>query len=350
MIGLFCWCAMKFIDEAKIEVWAGDGGNGCCSFRREKFVPKGGPDGGNGGNGGNVIARTDTGLGTLMDMRSQKQYRAERGENGRGANQFGAYGEDIVLRLPVGTMVFDDDTGELIFDLTRPNQEVILAKGGKGGRGNSCFATATHQTPREFELGTEGEHRVLRLELKLLADVGLIGLPNAGKSTLISAISRARPKIADYPFTTLVPQLGVVSVGEGASFTVADIPGLIEGAHEGHGLGIQFLKHIERTRVLLHLLDIVDPAQPDPIQNYEMIRKELLEYDAALADRREIVVITKLDISEIRDTMPDVRRALEKRGCEVMAISAVTREGIPELLHRTWQILSETRSPATPAV
>lgn len=341
---------MKFIDEAKIEIWAGDGGNGACSFRREKYIPRGGPDGGNGGNGGNVIAITDTGLGTLMDMRSQKHYRAQRGENGRGSNQFGAYGEDIILRLPVGTMVIDNDTGELIADLTKPNQEVVLAKGGKGGRGNSCFASSTHQTPLEFELGTEGQHFVLRLELKLLADVGLIGLPNAGKSTLISVISRARPKIADYPFTTLVPQLGVVSVGVGASFTVADIPGLIEGAHEGHGLGIQFLKHVERTHVLLHLLDIIDPAYPDPIKNYEMIRKELLEYDTALADRREIVVITKMDVSDVREKMPEIKQALEKKGCEVRAISAVSREGIPELLQETWKVLSETRRQASPDV
>ncbi len=339
---------MKFIDEAKIEIWAGDGGNGACSFRREKYIPRGGPDGGNGGNGGNVIAVTDTGLGTLMDMRSQKHYRAKRGENGRGSNQFGAYGEDIVLRLPVGTMVMNDDTGELIADLTEPHQEVVLAKGGKGGRGNSCFVSSTHQTPREFELGTEGEHFVLRLELKLLADVGLIGLPNAGKSTLISAVSRARPKIADYPFTTLVPQLGVVSIGEGASFTVADIPGLIEGAHEGHGLGIQFLKHVERTHVLLHLLDIIDPAHPDPVKNYEMIRREMMEYDPTLANRREIVVITKMDVSDVRELMPEVKQALEKKGCEVMTISAVTREGIPELLHQTWQVLSETRRQANP--
>lgn len=339
---------MKFIDEAKIEVWAGNGGNGSCSFRREKFIPRGGPDGGNGGNGGNVTVRTDTGLGTLMDMRSQKQYRAKHGENGRGSNQFGAYGEDIILRLPVGTMVFNDETGELIADLTEPNQEVVLAKGGKGGRGNSCFATSIHQAPREFEMGTEGEHFVLRLELKLLADVGLIGLPNAGKSTLISVISRARPKIANYPFTTLVPQLGVVSIGQGASFTVADIPGLIEGAHEGHGLGIQFLKHVERTRVLLHLLDIIDPAHPDPIKNYEMIHRELSEYDATLANRREIVVITKMDVSDVREKMPEIKQELEKKGCEVMAISAVSREGIPELLQETWKVLSETRRVANP--
>lgn len=341
---------MKFIDEAKIEVWAGDGGNGCCSFRREKYVPRGGPDGGNGGNGGNVIALTDTGLGTLMDMRSQKHYRAERGENGRGANQFGAYGEDIILRLPVGTMVIDDETGDLIADLTKPNQEVVLAKGGKGGRGNTCFVSATHQTPREFEIGTEGEHFVLRLELKLLADVGLLGLPNAGKSTLISSVSRARPKIADYPFTTLVPQLGVVSIGEGASFTVADIPGLIEGAHEGHGLGIQFLKHVERTRVLLHLLDIVDPANPDPVHNYKMIRNELSEYSAGMLDRPEIVVITKMDIPEVQKLMPEVRAELEKLGCTVMSISAVTREGLKELLLKTWSILSASRRPASPDV
>lgn len=338
---------MKFIDEAKIEVWAGDGGNGCCSFRREKYIPKGGPDGGNGGNGGNVIAKTDSGLGTLMDMRSQKHYRAERGENGRGANQFGAYGQDVVLRLPLGTMVFDDDTGELIADLTKPDQEVILAKGGKGGRGNSCFATATHQTPLEFELGTEGQHYVLRLELKLLADVGLLGLPNAGKSTLISAISRARPKIADYPFTTLVPQLGVVSVGEGAAFTVADIPGLIEGAHEGHGLGIQFLRHIERTRVLLHLLDIQDPAHPDPIHNYEMIRQELAAYSPGLMDRPEIVVITKMDLPDVQERMPEIRKKLEKKKCTVMAISAVTRAFVSELIQETWKMVSAPPRPTS---
>ncbi len=341
---------MKFIDEAKIEIWAGDGGNGCCSFRREKFIPKGGPDGGNGGNGGNVIARAETGLSTLMDMHAQRHYRAECGEHGRGANQFGAYGKDTVLRLPVGTMVFDNDTGELVADLTEPNQEVVLAKGGKGGRGNSCFASSTHQAPREFETGVEGEHRVLRLELKLLADVGLIGLPNAGKSTLISAVSRARPKISDYPFTTLVPQLGVVSMGEGSAFTIADIPGLIEGAHEGHGLGIQFLRHVERTRVLLHLLDIADPAHPEPVQNYEIIRRELLEYDATLADRREIVVITKTDISEVREKVPEIRHALEEMGCEVIAISAVARDGIPGLLHRIWQVLAEPCPQTNPAV
>jgi len=337
---------MKFIDEAKIEVWAGDGGNGACSFRREKFIPRGGPDGGNGGNGGNILARTDTGLGTLMDMRSQKQYRAGRGENGRGANQFGAYGEDVVLRLPVGTMVFDDETGELIVDLNQPNQEYVLAKGGKGGRGNSCFATSTHQAPREFEEGTEGEHRILRLELKLLADVGLIGLPNAGKSTLISVISRARPKIADYPFTTLVPQLGVVSLGEGQAFTVADIPGLIEGAHEGHGLGIQFLKHVERTRVLLHLLDIVDPANPDPIHNYEMIHKELAEYSPEIAKRPEIVVLTKMDLPDVQEKAPAVRAELQKRGCVVTEISAATHVGLSELMGQTWEVLSRAR--ATP--
>lgn len=337
---------MKFIDEAKIEVWAGDGGNGCCSFRREKFIPKGGPDGGNGGRGGHVTARADSGLSTLMDVHYQKQFRAGRGEHGRGSNQFGAAGADVMMRLPVGTMVFDLETGELLADMTEPNQEVILARGGKGGRGNSCFVSSTHQAPREFETGTEGEHRILRLELKLLADVGLIGLPNAGKSTLISSISRARPKIADYPFTTLVPQLGVVSMGEGAAFTVADIPGLIEGAHDGHGLGIQFLRHVERTRVLLHLLDIQDPANPDPIHNYEMIRKELAAYSPALVQRPEIVVITKMDLPDVREKMPEVRAALEKKCCVVTAISAVTHAGLKDLLRETWSILSVTRRPA----
>lgn len=334
---------MKFVDEATIEVWAGDGGNGCRSFRREKYIPKGGPDGGNGGRGGHVIIKADTGLGTLMDMRSQRQYRSGRGEHGRGSNQFGAYGHDIILRLPVGTMLFDDETGELLLDLTEANQEVILCKGGRGGRGNSCFVSSTHQTPQEFELGEAGEHRMLRLELKLLADVGLIGLPNAGKSTLISVISRARPKIADYPFTTLVPQLGVVSLGPGSSFTVADIPGLIEGAHEGHGLGIQFLRHVERTRVLIHLLDIVDPAYPDPMVNYDMIRSELSQFDPKLCERPEIVVLTKMDVTEAQEKAPEITADFAKRGVKVMCISAVTMSGVPELLHHVWGIMKDQR-------
>ncbi|HEX9614210.1 MAG TPA: GTPase ObgE, partial [Bacteroidota bacterium] len=270
---------MQFIDEVTIHVKAGNGGNGCVSFRREKYVPKGGPDGGNGGNGGNVVIRADRHLNTLLDFKYKTRYLGERGEHGRGKNQNGKWGDHTVLRVPCGTVVKDAVDGEVIADLTNDGQEVIVAEGGKGGRGNSEFATSTNQAPRHFEPGTVGGERTLHFELRLLADVGLVGLPNAGKSTLISVISAAKPKIADYPFTTLIPNLGIVRVGEGKSIVVADIPGLIEGAHSGKGLGIQFLRHIERTKVLVFLIEAISE---DPNNDYRVLLHELESYDPLL--------------------------------------------------------------------
>lgn len=325
---------MKFIDEAIIEVKAGDGGNGCLSFRREKYVPMGGPDGGDGGRGGDVIARADEGLSTLMDLKYRRHFRAGRGAHGKGKQMSGAYGEDIVIRVPVGTIIYDEDTGIRLADLTQHGAEVVVAKGGRGGRGNSHFSTPTNRAPRQFEEGGRGEHRRLRVELKLLADVALIGRPNAGKSTLISVISAARPKIADYPFTTTTPNLGVVSGGDGRSFTVADIPGLIENAHEGAGLGIRFLRHIERTRLLVHLVDLSDPANKNPLISYQSIRNELGAYDESLLGRPEIVVFTKMDLSEARRKAQSAEKVFMNKGHAVLKISAAAHEGL-DLFIRT---------------
>ncbi len=331
---------MKFVDFVRIHVKAGHGGVGCVSFRREKFIPKGGPDGGNGGNGGSVIVRANRHLTTLLDFQYRRDYKAPRGEHGLGANKTGKSAQDITLEVPVGTLLRNAETGELIADLVADGQEVVAARGGKGGRGNASFATSTDQAPRRYEQGDDGEELEIELELKLLADVGLVGLPNAGKSTLISVISAARPKIADYPFTTLVPNLGIVRVGEGRGFVVADIPGLIEGAHLGKGLGVQFLRHVERTRVLIFLLEA---SRPDPKQDYTVLLKELRLFNKDLPARPKLIALSKMDTVNA-----DTRKKLEKlrfRGVSVLPISAVTGEGIKELVAATWKMLSKHKDP-----
>lgn len=321
-----------FIDEAKIFVKAGDGGRGCVSFRREKFVPKGGPDGGDGGKGGDVVLEADRNLRTLLDFRYKQRYIAERGAHGRGSDQKGRDGSDCILRVPVGTMVRVAESGEVLADLLRHEQRCIAAQGGRGGRGNTRFKSPTNQAPRDAEPGETGEARWLTLELKLLADVGLIGLPNAGKSTLLARISAARPKIAPYPFTTLVPQLGIVRLRDDHSCVVADIPGLIAGAHEGKGLGHQFLRHIERTRLLIHLVDMTASGEDDPLTNFEMVTSELLAYASALAQKPQLVVATKMDIPSAKETWERFQPAIASRGLRVIAVSAVTGEGIGTLL------------------
>ena len=323
-----------FVDEAKIRVKAGDGGNGCMAFRREKFVPRGGPSGGDGGRGGDVIMESSERHNTLVHFRFNPEYKAERGRHGEGSNKTGREGESIVLKVPVGTIVYDELTGEVVHDFSHPDEHVVIARGGRGGRGNARFATSTHQAPREHEEGRPGEERDLRLELKLLADVGLVGYPNAGKSTLISRISAAKPKIADYPFTTLQPNLGVVVVGEppdDVSFVVADIPGLIEGASEGAGLGTQFLRHIERTRCLAHLVDVSDSSgRPDPVQDYDVITRELANFGSGLDAKPTIVVASKMDIAN-KEKLAKLKRYCKRKKLDLYAISAVTGEGIDEL-------------------
>ncbi len=323
-----------FVDEAKIRVKAGDGGNGCMAFRREKFVPRGGPSGGDGGRGGDVIMESSERHNTLVHFRFNPEYKAARGRHGEGSNKTGREGENVVLKVPVGTIVYDEITGEVVHDFSHPDERVIVARGGRGGRGNAQFATSTHQAPREHEEGRPGEERELRLELKLLADVGLVGYPNAGKSTLISRISAARPKIADYPFTTLQPQLGVVAVGEppdDVSFVVADIPGLIEGASDGAGLGTQFLRHIERTRFLVHLVDVSDSSgRPDPVHDYEVITRELASSGGGLDSKPTIVVASKMDIVN-KEKLAKLKRYCKRKKLELFSISAVTGEGIDEL-------------------
>jgi len=323
-----------FIDEATIRVKAGDGGNGCVAFRREKFVPRGGPSGGDGGKGGDVVIASSERHNTLVHFRFNPEYKAQRGKHGEGSNKTGREGEDVVLRVPVGTLVYDEEAGGKIHDFSRPDERMVVARGGRGGRGNARFATATHQAPREHEAGLPGEERVLRLELKLLADVGLVGFPNVGKSTLISRISAARPKIADYPFTTLEPNLGVVVVGRGPeeqSFVVADIPGLIEGAHRGAGLGTQFLRHIERTRLLVHLVDVSDSSgRPDPIHDVEVILSELKSFAAKLEDKPMIMVASKIDVANNRK-LAELKRYSKQRNLELFPISAVTGKGIRQL-------------------
>ncbi|MBI3003992.1 MAG: GTPase ObgE [Ignavibacteriales bacterium] len=326
---------MQFIDEARIYVKAGDGGNGCISFRREKFIPKGGPDGGNGGRGGNVIIRADKQLNTLLDFKYRKHYRGERGEHGRGKNQAGKSGKEELLKVPCGTIIKDAATGEILADLIQHGDEVIIARGGRGGRGNSEFATSTNQAPRIAEPGTTGEERELLLELKLLADVGLVGLPNAGKSTLISAISAARPKIANYPFTTLAPNLGIVYYAEGKTFTVADIPGLIEGAHKGKGLGIQFLRHIERTKVLVFL---VDSTSNDPKKDYRILTHELKTFNPELIKKPRFVALTKKDIID-EQRVRELKKVSFGKGMKVFLISAVARENLQVLLDEIWRNL-----------
>ncbi|MGA2887991.1 MAG: GTPase ObgE [Terracidiphilus sp.] len=328
-----------FIDEAKIRVKAGDGGNGCMAFRREKFVPRGGPSGGDGGRGGDVVMVSSQRHNTLIHFRYNPEHKGQRGEHGMGSNCSGLDGKSVVLQVPVGTSLYDQETGELIHDFEEPDERLVIAKGGRGGRGNQHFATSVHQAPREHELGRAGEERSYRLELKLLADVGLVGYPNAGKSTLISRISAARPKIADYPFTTLEPNLGVVTVGEEPdqeSFVVADMPGLIEGAHLGQGLGIQFLRHIERTRLLVHLVDVSDASgRPDPVEDFKVINKELANFtnadgDQLLAHKTMIVAATKIDAAN-PEKLKKLAAHVKRRKLEFHAISAVTGQGIDEL-------------------
>ncbi len=353
-----------FIDEAKIRVKAGDGGNGCMAFRREKFVPRGGPSGGDGGRGGDVIMESSNRHNTLIHFRYNPEHKAQRGEHGMGSNCTGLDGRSITLQVPVGTSLYDMETGELVHDFQEPDEQLVIAKGGRGGRGNQHFATSTHQAPRERELGRAGEERAYRLELKLLADVGLVGYPNAGKSTLISRISAARPKIADYPFTTLEPNLGVVTVGEEPdleSFVVADMPGLIEGAHLGSGLGTQFLRHIERTRLLVHLVDVSDASgRPDPVEDFKVINQELASFTSSpvrreidpfsdggpmvpnhpLADKPMIVVATKIDAAN-PEKLKKLAAHIKRRKLEFHAISAVTGQGIDEL---KWALATRLRS------
>ena len=322
-----------FIDEATIRVKAGDGGNGCLAFRREKFVPRGGPSGGDGGKGGDVIMESSERHNTLVHFRFNPEYKAERGRHGEGSNKTGREGVDVTLKVPVGTIVYDEETGQKVWDFSRPDERIVIAHGGRGGRGNARFATSTHQAPREHEDGRPGEERVFRLELKLLADVGLVGFPNVGKSTLISRISAARPKIADYPFTTLQPNLGVVVVGDKneISFVVADIPGLIEGAHEGAGLGMQFLRHIERTRLLVHLVDVSDASgRPDVVKDVEVILGELDSFGAHLAEKPMLMVASKIDAAN-KDKLAKLKQYCKKKKLQLFPISAVTGEGIEKL-------------------
>jgi GTP-binding protein len=323
-----------FIDEAIIRVKAGNGGNGCMAFRREKFVPRGGPSGGDGGKGGDIWMESSESHNTLVHFRFNPEYKAERGRHGEGAKKTGRDGEGIVLKVPVGTVVYDEQTGEKVYDFSRPDERVVIARGGRGGRGNAQFATSTHQAPREHEEGREGEDRTFRLELKLLADVGLLGYPNVGKSTLISRISAARPKVADYPFTTLEPNLGVVMVGtrrEEVSFVVADIPGLIEGAHTGAGLGTQFLRHIERTRLLVHMVDVSDSSgRPDVVKDVEVIAKELKSFGAGLENKPTIMVASKIDAAN-SEKLKKLKTWCTRKKLKLYPISAVTGEGIEKL-------------------
>ena len=322
---------MKFIDEVKIKVKAGDGGRGCVSFRREKFVARGGPNGGDGGDGGDVVVVADAQLATLLDLRYQKQYRAGRGEHGRGKDQYGKRGEERIIAVPVGTVIREAGAGELLADLRAAGERVVVAHGGRGGKGNAHFVSSTNRSPRHAQPGLPGEEKELDIELRLLADVGIIGLPNAGKSTLIAAISAARPKIAEYPFTTLVPNLGVVSYGEGRSFVVADIPGLIEGAHRGEGLGHKFLKHVSRTSLLIHMIDASKIREEDPLAEWRVVNRELELFDPALAEKQQIVVANKMDLPEGREKFQLLKNLLPAVFRPACAVSAVTGEGLREL-------------------
>ena len=342
---------MKFVDEATIEVAAGHGGAGCVSFRREKFIPFGGPNGGDGGRGGSVHAVADLNLNTLIDFRYQRRFEARNGESGRGSDQFGAAGDDVILRMPVGTIVSDEDSGERLFELLEHGQRELLAKGGDGGFGNLHFKTSTNRAPRQKTPGWPGQARRLRLELRVLADVGLLGMPNAGKSTLIASISNARPKIADYPFTTLHPNLGVVRAGPDRSFVVADIPGLIEGASEGAGLGLQFLRHLQRTELLLHIVDLAPfDETADPVAQARAIVRELKAYDAGLHAKPRWIVLNKIDMippAEREARVRDFVRRLRWKG-PVFAVSALAREGLYPLVQAAWAHVAGRRAPAAP--
>ncbi|HTX37337.1 MAG TPA: GTPase ObgE [Bryobacteraceae bacterium] len=320
-----------FIDEVRILVKAGDGGNGCLAFRREKYVPRGGPSGGDGGRGGDVVLVASEHQNTLLQFRFNPEHKAERGRHGEGSNRTGAEGRSIEVQVPVGTVVWDDSTGQRLYDFTQAGERFMVARGGKGGRGNARFATSTHQAPTEHEPGRPGEEKTLRLELKLLADVALVGFPNAGKSTLISRISAARPKIADYPFTTLEPHLGVVQMENYRTFVVADIPGLIEGAHLGAGLGIQFLRHIERTRLLAHLVDVSDASGRNPVEDFETVMRELASFSADLLAKPMLVVATKLDAAQDPARLDSLRQLSAARGLAFFEISSATGQGIEAL-------------------
>ncbi len=321
-----------FIDRVKIKVKAGDGGNGVTAFRREKFVPRGGPSGGDGGVGGSVWMEADEGLNTLLHLRYNPEHKAERGRHGEGSNRFGKDGEDAAIKVPVGTQVFNAETNELLFDFTEAGQRFLVAKGGKGGWGNAHFATPTRRAPKFHYTGRPGEEKELQLELKLIADVGLVGFPNAGKSTLISVISAAKPKIADYPFTTLEPNLGVVDLGDFRTFVVADIPGLTEGASEGAGLGDRFLRHVERTKLMLHLVDVSSLEGRDPVEDYRIINRELANYNKDIADRPQIVVATKIDSLDEPERLKSLQEAAKRDGKEFIAISSVANKGLKELV------------------
>lgn len=340
---------MRFVDEVKVRVSAGNGGNGAVAFRREKYVPFGGPSGGDGGRGGSVIFEGDEGLSTLLDLKYARTIQAPHGEPGQGRDRYGKSGEDKVVRVPVGTQLFDIESGDLVGDITKHEQRLTVAKGGKGGRGNIHFATSTDRAPRKAEKGEPGESCELRLELKVLADVGLLGFPNAGKSTFVSVVSAARPKIADYPFTTLTPSLGVVEVAGGprrggTTFVVADIPGLIKGASEGAGLGHRFLRHVERTRALLHLVTLDPDPEREPVADYRALRKELESFEPMLATRPEVVALTKADLPEVREAYPALKEAFMREvGRELHLFSAATRDGIDDMVERLARIVDDAR-------
>jgi GTP-binding protein len=344
---------VKFIDEAKVSVRAGDGGAGCVAFLREKYRPKGGPSGGDGGDGGDVVFIVDASLTSLLDFKYQPLLRAGNGEPGRGKQQYGKRGTDLEVRVPAGTLVFDDDSGDPLADLREPGTRFIAGQGGRGGRGNMHFATSTNQSPRFAQPGTPGVERRLRLELRLLADVGIVGFPSVGKSSLIRRVSAARPRVADYPFTTLVPHLGVVRVDEDTTFVLADIPGLIEGAHSGAGLGHRFLRHVSRTRLLIHMLDVSGLSGRDPLEDYDAINRELELFDVQLAAKPQIVAANKMDLAEAQEGFPIVRERFASRGIELWPISAATGEGIRELLRETatvWRRLREQQEHDVGAV
>lgn len=321
-----------FVDTAPIYIKAGNGGNGCVSFRREKYVPAGGPDGGDGGKGGDIIFIVDIGMTTLMDFRYKKKYKAQNGQDGRGAKAFGKDGEDTIVKVPPGTIIKDAHTGNIIADMVEPDRQFAVARGGKGGWGNTHFATPTRQAPKFAKSGEPGDEREVILELKLLADVGLLGFPNVGKSTLLSVVSAARPKIANYHFTTLAPNLGVVSLGQGNSFVLADIPGLIEGAHAGVGLGHEFLKHVERTRLLIHVVDVSGTEGRDPVVDFDTVNQELQKYNASLMDRPQILAANKMDLPGAQERFEEFKSEMEQRGHKVFGISAATQKGVRELM------------------
>jgi GTP-binding protein len=337
-----------FIDRAKIYIKAGDGGDGAVSFRREKYIPAGGPDGGDGGKGGDVIFLVDESIHTLIDFKYKKHYKAEAGKNGSGSNCTGRSGKDLIIKVPPGTIIKDEATGMVIADLTKPEETFVIAKGGEGGKGNQHFATSTRQAPKFAKKGGSGEEKWITIELKLLADVGLIGYPNVGKSTLLSSVSAAKPKIANYPFTTLTPNLGVVSLGAENSFVLADIPGLIEGAHAGAGIGHEFLKHIERTKLLIHIVDVAAIEGRDPLEDFKIINNELMGYSSQLVDRPQIVAANKVDLTEGEKNLEIFKKAVEKEGYKVFPISAVTGKGVRELMLYTGELLRklpETKLP-----